>query len=281
MLTQVDVVYEDEHGPKALALPIRGLTTKDSLLLRKITGLGPPDPTLFIGEYARDGGTYQGRRVGKRNVVITIDLNPNPALEETVQGLREFLYKLFMDPLVDAEHVQLVLHDDLNNERYLYGYAEKFDSDIFEAENLVMVSIICPDPYIRDIESVTLEHAGGGWATVPFSYKGSAEAGFEVEINITSPTSILTLDNNGRTMIFDDFDFEIGDVVNINTNRGSRDATITREGITMPLIAALTPASRWLELHSANNTLRVYGETPTDIHAAIKSLEYTATYWGV
>ena len=84
MLKQIDVVYGTEEDEQALSLPILGLTPKDSLLLRKVTGLNPPDVNLFIGDYSRDGGTYQGRRVESRNVVLTIDLNPNPALGDTV-----------------------------------------------------------------------------------------------------------------------------------------------------------------------------------------------------
>lgn len=304
MLTQIDVVYGDESGEQALALPILGVTPKDSLLIRKVTGLNPPDPTLFIGEYARDGGFYQGRRVGARNVVLTMDLNPNPALGETIRGLREILYKTFMDPQVDADYIRLVLHDDDNQQRYLVGYAEKFETEIFDIETMAQVSIICPDPYIRDQVETVLEHPTG-WITVPFTYTGTAETGFEVEIEVTSDTPTITFENNGRTMVID-YAFVDGDYIYINTNRGSRDlrratsaavsAVVTAnptwstsqvwekliaDGNTTPLIAKLSPLSRWLELHSQNNQMKVYGPTPADVHAVVKKLKYTATYWGV
>lgn len=278
MLTQVDVVYENESGPQALALPILGLTPKASLILRSITGLNPPDIDLFIGDYSRDGGIYQGRSVQKRNPVMLIDLNPNPALGETVDGLRDILYKTFIDPLVDADYIQLIFHDDVKEDRYLVGYTEKLETDIFSAETLVQVSMVCPDPFIRRLTETVLTH-DDGWTTVPFEYRGTAETGFRVQINVVSDTPVVTLKNNAKTMVIT-HDFLADDIVYINTNRGSRDITYTRAGVTYPLIAKLSPLSRWLEIHSQNNSMKTYGTLPTDLVTVIKSLTYTEAFWG-
>lgn len=279
MLQQIDVVYEDSDGPQAIALPIFNLTTKDSLLLRKVTGLSPADRTLFIGDYARDGGTYQGNRVGKRNVVMTIDLNPNPALGETVDSLRTLTDTVFLDPLPDDDALQFIFHCDNAAERYLVGYTEKIDDDIFSADTLRQISIICVDPFIRDVFETTFSHPVG-WASVPFSYAGSAETGFEVNITITNATPILTLANNNSTMVFT-YSFEAGDQVYINTTPGSRMATVTRSGVTTSLIGALSPTSRWIQLRAAKNTLRVYGILSTNVVAVIKDLVYRSAYWGL
>jgi hypothetical protein len=279
LLKQIDVVYGNESGEHALALPIADLTPKDSVLLRKVTGLNPPDIDLFIGDYSRDGGIYQGRRVGVRNVVLTMDLNPNPALGETVSGLRELLYKTFVDPQVTADYSQIILREDDGRSRYLVGYAEKFETDIFGIETLAQISLLCPDPYIRDLVETVLTDPVG-WLTVPFAYAGTAETGFEVGIAINLATEVVTLANNGRTMVIE-YPFEPGDEIYMNTNRGSRAITLTRVGVTTPLIAQLSPASRWLELHSQANSMTVYGDITANRPASIKSLTYTAAYWGV
>lgn len=280
MLTQIDVIYGNELGEQALALPILGVTPQESLLIRKVTGLNPPDIDLFIGEYARDGGTYQGRRVGNRNVVMTMDLNPNPALGETVSGLRDLLYKTFVDPLVDADHLELVLHDDEGRTRNLFGYTETFETEIFDIETMAQISLLCPDPYIRDLTETVLTNPSGSWVTVPFTYGGTAETGFLAQINISANTPKLTLKNNNHTMVLT-YAFLAGDVVYIDTNRGSRNIWLVRSSVTYPLIAYLDFASRWLELHSQTNTMTVYGTLPTDLVAGVKSLTYRASYWGV
>lgn len=224
MLTQVDVVYENELGSQALALPIASITPKSSLLISSITGLNPPDITLFIGDYARDGGTYQGRRVENRNPVITIDLNPNPALDETVKSLRELLYKTFVDPQIDSDAIELVLHVDDGRKLYLSGYTEKFETAIFSSDSQVQVSVVCPDPYIRDVIETALTH-DAGWVTIPFTYSGTSETGFEAEVYLSSDTTVLNLLNNNK-LVRIDYNF-INQNVNpqviyVNTNPGSR-----------------------------------------------------------
>lgn len=279
MLKQVDLVYSNESGEQALALKILDLSPKDSLHVRKITGLDPPGIDLFIGEFSRDGGLYQGRRVPSRNPVITFDIRPNYANGETVAGWREILYKIFLDPRVDADYSQIILREDDGRSRYLVGYAEKFETEIFDIETMCQVSLICPDPYIRDLQETVLTDPFG-WLTVPFTYGGTAETGFEVSITITNNTPTLTLVNNGKTMVVT-YPFLVGDVVYFNTNRGSRNITVTRAGVTTTLIAQLSPSSRWLELHSAANSMGVYGATPAVRPAGIRSLTYTAAYWGI
>lgn len=288
MLTQIDV-----DSDNSFTVPILGATPKTSLLVRKIAGLDPPDINLFIGDYSRDGGTYQGRRVGNRNVVITMELNPNPALGETVSSLRENLYKAFIDPLAEADYLKLSFHLDDGRVLFLVGYTEKFETEIFGSDSLVQISIICPDPYLRANDAVVLTNESG-WTTVPFTYTGSAETGFEAEIEITSATSTLILANNtvtddvanpnyprGRMVL--NHAFVAGDTVLINTVRGYRQIVLTPAGggAAQSLIGALTPTSQWIELHSQANTMRVYGVTTASLVAAIKSLVYVQAYWGI
>lgn len=281
MITQVDVVKGDGSDDVVISLPVLGATPKSSLLIQKITGLNPPDINLFIGDYSRDGGVYQGRRVGKRNPVFTLELNPNPAVGETISSLREELYKAFVDPLVDADFIKLNMHDDAGRVRYLTGYTEKFETEIFSVDTMAQISVICPDPFIYDNDPTTLSHPTG-WTTVPFTYGGSSETGFHVRIFITAPTSVLTLENNGKKMIINR-GFAVGNVVAIGTNRGCRGLSVaTTDGDPeVSILGSLSPESTWLELHGQANTMKVYGSDNTQIVAAIRELQYTNSYWGV
>lgn len=280
MLTRVDVVQGDGSETLVMSLPILGATTKSSLLIQKITGLNPPQANLFIGDYARDGGIYQGRRVGNRNPVLTVTLNPNPALGETIQSQREALYKAFMDPLVDADFIKLNLVDEDESVRYLIGYAEKFETEIFDSENMAQISVICPDPYIRANSETVLTNVPG-WTTVPFTYDGTAETGFFVEIHVTATTPRIILDNNNKVMVIERPSVA-GDIIRVNTTPGSRyvyyvDGSLVETSI----IGYLTPTSPWLQLHSQANVMKVYGTTTSDLVASIQHLRYTSSYWGV
>lgn len=276
MLTQIGV--EVESGE--IIIPILGVSPKESLLIQKVTGLNPPDVSLFIGDYSRDGGTYQGRRVGNRNPVFTFTLNPNPALGETISGLRQILHKTFLDPLVDADYLKVNLYDDLGRVWYMVGYTEKFEHEVFDVETASQISMICPDPYLRDNAETVLDNSPG-WTTVPFSYTGTAETGFKTTIVVNTATSVLTLDNNGKTMVLTR-DFAVNDVVEIDTIRGERSITVTPDGeSSTSILGSLSYLSDWLELHSQSNTLKVYGTDSTNLVAAITELRFTQAYWGI
>lgn len=301
MLTQIDVNSEN-----AFEVPIAGATPRDSLHLRKIDGLDAPQLDLFIGEYASDGGTFQGRRAKKRNVVLTFGLNPNPALGESVSGLRDMLYKAFLDPSVDADYIQLTLHSDDGRIRTVYGYAETLGADIFSSDTSAQISLICPDPYIRDASRTTLLNPGG-WTTTTFPYGGTSDTGIEVEIYPQSTATVLVFEINGKTMVVDG-PHTSGDVIYINTNNGSRlllvatnsdlvAAKTANPGASLTaiweylldqptpqatsLLAKLTPESPWIQLHSQSNILKVYQSTADDGAFSAKTIEFTAAYWGV
>lgn len=277
MLSQIDVVCDNPFYMSVL-----GARPRDSLILEKVTGLGPPDKNIHVGDYSRDGGVYGGRRVVTRNPVLTIRINPNHSLGETVDGWRDILYRAFNDPLVTGDDVTLILKDDIKPDRMLTGYCEKWNGELFEKDTVVEISMICPDPYIRDVEETVVEPTAGitGWQTVPFTYSGTAEAGFEVEILVQTTTSTLTLDNNGQMMVLSYPSFLTDDVVYINTKPGERRITLTRGGEVFDIYYTLYSESPWLSLHSQMNTLQVYGASETNIVASVTSLRYTQLWWG-
>lgn len=291
MLTQVDVECDNPFYMSVL-----GANPRDSLILQSISGLGPPDKSLFVGDYARDGGLYSGRRVLTRNPVLNIQINPNFGNGETVEGWRDILYRAFNDPYApnadtmdlldtDGDEVTLIFHDDIAPDRRLSGYCEKFDAETFAADSVVQVSMISTDPFIRDVTVTDLIPPSGtaGWTTVPFTYAGNAEVGFETWIKVSSPSMYLTLYNNGQIMFLTYPTFQPNDIVYINTKPGQRKIQLTPAagGGPLDILYTLSSASTWLKLHSQSNSLKVYGATSSSVVAAITELKYTNTYWGL
>lgn len=280
MLTAITVQCDNPF-----TMSILGAAPRDSLILQSVTGLGPADKSLFVGDYARDGGIYGGRRTNVRTPVLTIQINPNFGLGESVDGWRDILYRTFNDPFVNGDDVTLVLHDDVKPDRILTGYTEKIEGEIFGSDTAMQISMICPDPYINDnVPTVVVPPEGvSGWQTVPFIYAGTAETGFEMDIAVTTTTQTLTVDNNGKLMVLSFPSFQAGDVVHLNTKAGERSILLYQQGSSVPMeiLYTLYSQSPWLELHSQRNTLQVYGDSPSRVVASITRLEYTQKYWGV
>lgn len=271
MLTRVDVVSENPFY-----LNIRGARPTDSILVDKIEGLDPPDIDTFMGDFARDGGTYGGRRVPPRSVTFTLTLNPNFKLGETHSGLRALLYKAFLDPYSDSDGVKILLKDDMLSDRYVFGYTEKFECDIFTPDPTAMISMLCPDPYLLDETPVVTPASG---PTVPFTYTGTAEAGIEIDATLTTSSSVLKFDLNGRLMTIN-YGFQAGDQVSLNTSRGSRRLTVTRSSVTTDILYALA-TTFWHEVHAPNNLLMAYGATTNDAVANITEVTIQGRHWGI
>lgn len=275
MLTKVRV-----DSASAIDLNIKNATTKDSLLIRKITGLNPAEVSTFIGEYAADGGTYQGRRVQKRNVVLTIDINPNQALGETVDGLRTKLYKQFYDPSIDSDAVKLKLYDSSDLVRYVIGYTDKTETDPFDQENTCQISMVCPDPYIRNDELTTYADISA-YAVLPITYNGTAETGFYMSVKIMAytPKLIVELDNKLMTL---ERDFYPGDIVDIDTNRGEKSITLTSPLTgTSSILSSFSESSVWHFLHNKSSVISVYGTSQSDLIGGITTLQFREAYWGI
>lgn len=278
MLTRVDVQSENPFY-----FNIAEASPRDSIIITKIEGLDPPAVDLYMGEYARDGGFYTGRRVARRNPVLYFLLNPQYDKGETVSGLRELVYKAFLDPRPDDDELSLVLHDTEKPLRKVTGHVEKIETDIFSKDGRdIQVSMLCANPYILNLEPTEVNTSG---PVALFEYPGSAETGFEMDLSMTVSSDELFVRVNSDKVFALDYPFQAGDRVLINSNRGEERIQRIRGTNTQDILYAMTANSSWPQLHSSFNSVRVYGtpvmSSDTPAVANINSLKFQATYWGV
>lgn len=270
MLTQVVI-----QSSSPTTLKVEDVDPDEILILKNITGLSAKGLTLFTGDFARDGGYYQGRRAGKRNPVFTFKLNPNYATNIEVSDIRELLYKMFLQPQVGSDAVQVLLKDDRKPDRYFIGYTEDIDTDMWIKEQSAMVSMICTDPYLRSATAITASDATG-WISVPLTYDGSAATGLVLQLKVTTANSQVTVDLNGDKMILTGT-FALNDIIDISTVQGNR--YIRKNGV--DIMASLTAASKWLSLSAVANTLQVYSTVVSDAKVKALSYSYRSAWWGI
>lgn len=284
MLKQISLVLQNAESADSIVFKIKGATPKDRYILREVTGLTPPEKNLFISDLARDGAVYQGRRVGTRNVVFTFDLNPNPSLGETVTQLRDKVQKLVMGGVGSSgaeTHIRILLEYENKPPRYTDGWLETFEAGLFTEENLVQLSILCPDPYLHGSEVVISKDPG--YITMPLNYVGTADTGFEALIQIeTNSASKLSLAVDEQTMEFDfQGPLQKNSLIEINTTVGEQSTKITTSAGVFNLLPVLNPRSRWLRIGPHTSTTSVFGENPGNFVASIKQFTYKPSYWGL
>lgn len=177
------------------------------LLISKIDGITPGNVQVNSQDFAvLDGGVYNSSRMKTRNITIEFYYGrPGmiPAIDNhDVETARHIAYRYF--PV--KTQVRL---DFLTEERNLsiWGYVESNDTDIFSEHEKGQVSIVCPDPYFYEKDTVVYELGAfipefefpfsneslaeplicmgdyGNARIYEFTYNGDIEVGFNLRIH--------------------------------------------------------------------------------------------------
>ncbi len=265
---------------------IEGVNPEDVLIIKSISGLSSTSATLFTGEFATEGGYYQGRRSGKRNPVFTFKMNPDYVNDIAISDIREMVYDAFHQPSEDSDGVKVVLQDDRRPDRYFIGYTESIDSSQFERNQTIMVSMVCTEFFLQSYAEVNQTNPAG-WSERTFDYDGSAPVGLEMTAKVITDWDQVKFDLNGQILRLDTPDSKRGflanDVLVINTQLGTREVTLINvvTGDPEGAMGYLTADSKFLKLRKGSNTLKVYGETENDGKAKLTGLRYRSAWWGI
>lgn len=269
----LDTVVVESANP--LTLYVTDVDPNSMLVLKSISGLTSAKVGLFSGDYAGEGSYYQGRRGEKLTPVITLKMNPNYDTDFEVSDIRELLYRTFYEPQPDSDGVKVLLQDDRKPDRYFVGYTEDINTDQFSKDTSVQISMVCMDAYLFSDDETSATDAVG-WASVPVAYDGSARTGVELTLKVNTATSMVTVDINGNLMILD-YAFAVGQIITINTKKGERSIKVGSTDI----MAALNPASTWLQLDRPANTIKAYGNVVGDGDAVLTAYNFRSQWWGI
>ena len=232
--------------------------------IQDITGLDPVKATITSSSFAnQDGAVYQSSRRDTRNIVITLELDPDPTVTN-VLALRRYVYSQF----VPKDYISLKFYvddtDDASEDGYLiYGYVESCGAPMFVQDNIVTISVINVDPDFIDpvAKSITGITTADVTAT-DIPYAGTVPAGFVATISVNASESSLTMyytDPGGNTWTMD-FAYALlaGDVLTISTVPGNKYATLVRAGVTSSVLYGVSPQSVWPQFAPGDNKLQFH-----------------------
>ena len=227
-----------------------------------VTGLNPPVATINVSPMATsDGGSFNSSRLPERNIVITIQ--PLKRIEKA----RDDLYKWF----APKQKVTLRVKTGSRN-LTIDGYVESFEADLYANPQLVQISLICPDPYLKALNSSEVTIPG----TV--SNTGDVESGGVFTITMTSSGSSITITDtvNGSAKRFrmDDLTLQSGDKVIIDTRVGQKSVKLNRSGSISSLMGNVDPSSDWLQIQPGANVFTISA-------SGTAKVEYIPQYLGV
>lgn len=262
MITKIEAFSAQPSAPE---LPLGGfLPNDDPVQIRNVDGLGPVKAEIVTSPLATsDGELYQGASIGKRNIVLTLGLNPN-WVDQTMSSLRQLLYAYFLP----RAWVKLRFYSDELPVVDIEGYVESFEPNIFSEDPEIQISIICPKPdFIEPDATIYYGTVDEGGTELDFVYLGTVSSGFELRVDQTpakatytgpltivvkSPTVAQTFLINPMTSDGVKY-FKLSSVKNFKRALNVDKAT----GALTNLLSAVDSSSVWPQLQPGHNYITV------------------------
>ncbi len=252
---------ENSNGEKL------NLTACKELDVLEVDGLSPNDATLNTSERAgTDGDTLNGSRIGKRNIVIYLNI------KAPVELNRQVLYKFFSP----KQKCRLYFENGIKSV-YIDGFVEKHENNFFAIRQKPQISIICLDPYFKNVKEHTIEFSSvTKLFEFPFSASadeiefgrierkieqtvnaGEVETGAIFRASINGNVSNFTVFNRTTQQFFklNNLSFVSGDEIIIDTIKNEKSAFLLRNGILINLLAFRDSESKWLQLSPGANLI--------------------------
>lgn len=265
MLQKVEIFSANPSAPE---LPLAGFAaSSDPIFIRDIQGLEPVKAEITTVPLATGRGERrQGSSTGKRNIVLSLGLNPN-WVDQTMATLRQHLYRYFMP----EEWCKLRFISDHLPTVDIEGYVESMDPNIFSQDPEYQISIICPQPDFVDIDATIYNGVvDDGSIELEFEYIGTVKTGFEVRIDraVANPSysGPITITNlapvDAQIIEIDPVVIDTLQYFKLNTTQGRRrlQSVDYADGAFTNLLDKMTGESVWPQLKPGQNVFSVAAE---------------------
>lgn len=232
------------------------ITENSKYQLVSVTGLNPPVADIAMSKLATaDGGIFNMARAVSRNIVLTIQ--PVGRIEARRLELYEYMAPksaITLDIQTASRHVKID------------GHVESMEIDYNANPQLIQVSVICPNPYLKDATKRSVAVPG----TVNNPSEATQGAEFTLTLTGSGTSLVLTNTTTGEALTVTDT-FSSGQTVKINTLQGQK--VVKVNGISG--MASVDLSSDWPQLQPGNNVFTITGVSCTAV------CEFYPLYMGV
>ena len=259
-----------------------------------VEGLTPPNATINTSDFANgDGSSFNSSKIPNREIVITVYINGD------VQTNRLTLYKYFR-----SKNWCKIYYKDDQRDVYIEGYVQTMEAPIFTQKQVAQISILCPDPYFKDVETIvqsiskalkkfTFPFSININEPIPFSEfelekvtnvinESESETGFIINVSFMGKVDKLEIRNvdTGKNFIID-YNFIANDKLVINCNRGSKSAILTRDATEYNLIPYVRSGSIFFQLGVGDNNFSFLADEGVSDMSVDIQFYYYKVYLGV
>lgn len=231
-----------------------------------VSGLNPPSASLFTSKSPnRKGSKYNGSTLDERNIVIEIKILGD--IEENRNALYEW---------IDTEQYCKIRYRNGVKNVYCEGYVQDCPIEYFTDNEVVSVAIVCPDPYWKDLSTISADISALlkqftfpfsiSAAGIPFStlrenntttvFNAGAETGVQITVKSNSNIVNLTIyDAKDTTRRFSlKTTLPIGSMAVIDTESSPKTVTLIKpDGTTENLMRYIGVNTTWFTLKKGIN----------------------------
>lgn len=259
-----------------------------------VTGLNPPAASISLSENIGDGDEFVHERTGSRNIVI------NMVIKGLVEQNRLELYQCVQN----GKYIKLYLSTNSKNV-WIEGRAESTEIDNFQMATTCQISVICPDPWFKDVEetinSINTVQPKFHFPfhivdPIPFSIyetiqiltlidEGNVSSGMTIEITARG-TVINPIIYNRETSEFiglgsadNPYTMQSGDKIVITTHTNNKRVKLIRNAVETNIFNYLTPNSTFLTASPGDNVF-TYSANDGDEYIDIAFRHYS-NYEGI
>lgn len=257
-----------------------------------IDGLNPPKADIYTNPIAgMDGEKFKSSKLEMRNIVLTFKINGE------VEQNRLNVYRY-----IGTKKWCKIYYKNESRDVYIEGYCEAIECKLFDIKQEMQISIVCPDPYLKSLETIYADISKVFGAFIfPFAIDeegieiSTFEAGRvttiindgEFETGIVITATALADNVQGLTIynadtgdyMYTNATIDKGDVIRINTNKGSKSIIKISDGEETNIINSLSGDSTWLQLDTGYNHF-TYATDASDRWVKVE-IEYNHQYEGI
>lgn len=168
---------------------------KSGIYVKDVTGLGYPSSNVSITNLVTsDIGHFNQSIYQSRNVVFTFGFITD------VENNRQKIYDIF----TSKTEVKVEIVTDVKTV-YCKGIVETCDPNIFSEEETIQVSLICPNPYLININPIEEEFIG---SPINVISKRAIEQGFIIEISAPDGIDNIKIEYRNGSIFYGSGEFK-------------------------------------------------------------------------
>lgn len=171
-----------------------------------ITGLNPPKAQINTSTVAGlDGAKFNSSKLQSRNIVITLKINGD------IEANRISLYKYFST----KEWCKFYYENEHRNV-YIDCYVETFECDFFTNSEIAQISLICPNPYFKDMQEI-IDDISKALSAFEFPFAFGDDGATNVGIDGTTDEAIefSTIETTRVTDVVNNSESKTGLIINV------------------------------------------------------------------